>query len=259
MTQTATKPMLSYLDDSKLKDAILEEMRWHKEQDMFLKGTYAEGSNGDFRGCAVGCTIHSINRKFGRKLSTSIHEHYETELGIPEAIAHLEDALFEALPDKEAMEWPVQFLEAVPVGADLSMVIPQFLYWLLSDENDGVIRFAPPDNKWGVKSAIEGVIALFKEWIETGVRPSRAARAAAAAAARAAAAAAAAAAARAAAGAAARDAAWAAARAAAAAAAGDAAWAAAGAAAWAAARDAAGAAARIRQAEKLLELLRATA
>jgi len=226
-----TETLVAYHGDPKIKENYLARVRAHREADEMVKGVYWK----DGKGCGVGCTIHSGN-----------HHSYETELGIPEVLAHLEDAIFEGLPNGDAKAWPERFLSAIKPGADLSLVWPRFALWLLVDPADGVIKYAGEYRD--VDKAIRRVGDLYREWTE-GRKPDKAAWAAARAAARDAA--------RAAAGDAARAAAWAAAWSAARAAAGDAARAAAGAAARAAAGDAAWDAAFRRMADKLVELLEA--
>ncbi len=226
--------MKAFHGDKAIKEKYLARLEVHRKADELIRGT---GWNGH-KGCAVGCTLEKYD-----------HKSYETELGIPEVLAWLEDAIFEGLPLEKSMTWPTQFLEAIQVGADLSKVWHHFAVWLLIDPIDGVFKF---NNHEAIRH-----VADLHALAASGSMPTAAAWAAARAAARAAAWAAA----RAAAGAAAWAAAVDAARAAAGDAAVDAAWAAAGDAAvdaaWAAAGGAARAAAYIKQSEKLLELLRA--
>jgi len=75
--------MLAYHNNPKIKQDILQQLQIHHDADEIIKGVYWE--NG--KGCAVGCTLHSRN-----------HQEYETRFGIPEVLAHLEDAIFEGLP-----------------------------------------------------------------------------------------------------------------------------------------------------------------
>src|ERR1019366_7741969 len=60
------------------------------------------------------------------------------ELGIPGQLAHLEDTIFESLPDELAQAWPERFMGAIGVGADLEEVWPRFAVWLMVDERWGV-------------------------------------------------------------------------------------------------------------------------
>ena len=134
--------MLAFLNDPAVKDIYLSRVRAHQEADELIHGKYWE--NG--KGCAVGCTIHGEQ-----------HAKYETLLGIPRVLAHLEDSLFESLPNGEAKAWPSRFLEAIPVGADLSRVLPKFLRWLLVDDADGVVKYAKREQ---TVKAIRGVALL---------------------------------------------------------------------------------------------------
>jgi hypothetical protein len=237
--------MKAFHGDQKIKDNLILQLQKHYESDEIIKGVYWQHG----KGCAVGCTIHS-----------NAHKEYETQYGIPEALAYLEDTIFENLPDDLAKEWPLKFIKSINVGSDLSRIWPEFAIWLLSDEKYGVLQYAETEEQ---KSAIQKVIDLYsitdrstsiEEWKTAARAAARAARAAEGAAEGAAWAAA---------WAAARAAAWAAEGAARAAA-----WAAEGAAegaawaAWAAAEGAAWAAEAavkekhfIAQSEKLLQLL----
>ena len=147
LTHMTTTKLLAYNGKTSVKRKYLGRIRKHRELDQLVQG-YGYWKDG--RGCAVGCTIHSGN-----------HSAYETELGIPSALAHLEDRLFENLPVELARQWPEGFLSAIKPGADLSLVLPKFMVWMLSDSVDGVIRFAKRED---TKLAIQGVSALFVRW-----------------------------------------------------------------------------------------------
>ncbi len=136
-----------------MKEQYLDRVKAHRKADEIIKGEY--WVNG--KGCAVGCTIHS-------------HDHgaYETELGIPVQIAHLQDWLFENLPNGEAKDFPVDFLESIPVGADLRLVLPKFVHWLLVDPENGVIQYAQgeEEEEEKVRAAISAVADLHYRVIE---------------------------------------------------------------------------------------------
>jgi hypothetical protein len=242
--------MIAFHGKKEIKAKYLKRVRAHQKADEIVKGQYwTEG-----KGCAVGCTIHS-----------SSHNAYETELGIPEWLARVEDVIFEGLPNDRAQKWPSQFLNAIKVGADVNKVEAPFVIFIL----ESLFSTFDTEKYLDVKKAIEGCIELYKEG---DLAPSdrwnaarNAARNAAESAARNAARNAAESAARNAAESAARNAAESAARNAAENAARNAAWSAAESAAWNAARNAAESAAwnaawsaaYVKFADKLLELLRA--
>lgn len=118
--------MLSFHNDASIKQKYIDRVKLHFEADEIIKGVYWE--NG--KGCAIGCTLYSGS-----------HINYEIELGIPEILAYLEDIIFESLPNDLAKTWPLQFLAAINVGVDLSLIWPKFAYWLLVDPEHGVIKF----------------------------------------------------------------------------------------------------------------------
>ena len=148
--------MKAFLDSPELAAAVRAQVQAHYDADEIIKGKYWE----DGKGCAVGCIIHG-----------SEHSRFESELGIPKDIAYLIDAIFEALPNGEAKEFPRRFVNAIRPGADLSMVIQRFLLWLLADPTYGVIVHARQDAT-KPKLFVTAVIALFDAWVRTGQRPT---------------------------------------------------------------------------------------
>jgi hypothetical protein len=219
--------LVSFLGDVAVKGKFLGRVRAHQAADRLRQGFgyWEADAGGVMRGCAVGCTLEDRFAELG-------HGAYETDLGIPMVLARLEDGIFESLPKDLALTWPERFLAAIPVGVDLMPAFNGFMHWLLVDATDGVIRFAKTDR---VRTAIRNVADLYARRIK-GDEPTKEEWRAAADAAYAAAAYAAAAYA---------AAAYAAAAAAAAAAAD-------------AARRSARFSARVKQSEKLLELLTAS-
>ena len=120
-----TTTLRAFHGDAKIRAKYVRRVRAHERADRIIQGTSWDGD----KGCAVGCTLEAYD-----------HAQYPIELGIPEHIAHLEDAIFEGLPAAQARKWPAQFLMAIPVGADLSLVWPRFALWL---ELDGYATSAP--------------------------------------------------------------------------------------------------------------------
>ena len=137
--------MKAFLNDPKVKEKYLNRVQAHFDADEIIQGVYWEKG----RGCGVGCTIEG-----------SDHSRYETELGISRVIAKLEDRIFEGLENGESKEFPVKFLKAIKVGVDLSLVVPKFMLWLLSDPKDGVFQYAETEQ---TKKAIQEVIDLYKK------------------------------------------------------------------------------------------------
>ncbi len=130
--------------------------------DEIAQGSYKGEKNGKLQLCAVGCALHSLNVIRGKSLECGSHQSFETELGIPRIIARLEDGIFEGLKFDEAKTFPYEFIEAVPVGVDLSLVWLKFLHWLLVDEEHGVIKFIKNED-W--KKAVLEVATLYQRKI----------------------------------------------------------------------------------------------
>src|SRR3954465_7419950 len=118
----AKPKLLAFHGNPTIKEEYLARVIAHRDADEIIHGTYWE----DGKGCAVGCTVHSGE-----------HFAYVRELGIPVALARMEDRIFETLPNGHAKDWPIKFLSVIRVGADLSQVSRQFAIWLLSDPEEG--------------------------------------------------------------------------------------------------------------------------
>jgi hypothetical protein len=187
---------LTYHDKVSEKRATLKQLRLHRELDQIVQGTYWQG-NGAGKGCAVGCLTHDPNGG---------HDQFPDRWGIPVQIAYLIDQIFESLTVEEAKDWPVRFMSAVPVGADLSRVWDKFCVWMLRDlvpiagENAAVVeqmavlfdRAAggdePSDTEWteaawaaGAARAVEAAEAARAARAAEAARAVEAARAAEAA------------------------------------------------------------------------------
>jgi len=155
----------AFLNTPVTKAQLLESLRRHASADAFMRGTYGEEDGGTFKGCAVGCTLHEFSE------STDNHSAYERLFGIPEAVARLEDAIFEKAEGHTT--WPIEFVEAIPVGADLSQVADRLKLFCLKE----IVQFDRekyPD----VAKAVDDVASLLERKL-SGDNPSDAARSAA--------------------------------------------------------------------------------
>ncbi len=146
----APTPMRAFHGSMEIKKFYVGRVRAHREADEIKHGFYWQGG----KGCAVGCTIHG-----------SKHSRYETELGIPRQLAWLKDGIFKALPSDAAKLWPEQFLEAIPVGANLIVAYWQFMKWLFVDPEEGVIKDA---RKEATKGAIKAAGDLYARLVKGG-------------------------------------------------------------------------------------------
>jgi hypothetical protein len=142
-----TLKLKAFHGDKSLKSDLVKEIKWHKEQDKIIQGTYE--TNGKY--CAVGCSIHSLNVKKGTSFNCHDHTIYETQLGIPESLARLEDIIFEGLTKEKCAEFPLKFIQAIPVGANLAMVAPKFIIFVLND----CLKNAEPDGVKAITTAIK--------------------------------------------------------------------------------------------------------
>ncbi len=162
--------MKAYLDNPQLKKDMLREVLKHQKADQIVQGTYGE-QNGQWHGCAVACSLRSLAVIQGKKLEVRYDQHarYESDLGIPEWLARLEDAIFEGLPKKESKVWPEQFLKSINVGADLNPVKWQFCAFILKENIDRVLKLKISDIlKEQVVKAIQQVLKVHEDAIKTG-------------------------------------------------------------------------------------------
>jgi len=108
--------MKAFHNNLDIKHKYLERVRAHRKADNLIQGTgWRYG-----KGCAVGCTLEVYD-----------HSLYPIELGIPEWLAKLEDAIFENLPNDKAMMWPERFLAAINAGSDLRKIDTHFIIYVL--------------------------------------------------------------------------------------------------------------------------------
>lgn len=144
--------MLSYHNDPAVKAKYAARFQQHREADAVIQGQgYDEG-----RGCFVGCTLQDYD-----------HSRFPTELGWPQWLAHLADAIFEGLPKTEAPQFGTDLLDAVPVGVDLDEARPLFL---IAVQRRNLARLEGNDAPYAdqCRKAVQGVI----DWLESGMPES---------------------------------------------------------------------------------------
>ena len=142
--------MKAFHNKQSVKDKYIARVKAHAKADEIIKGSYWE----DGKGCAVGCTIEG-----------SSHMRYEIELGIPVGLAYLEDTIFEGMTNSKAMKFPLKFLEAIPVGADLSLVTAKFIVWQFEDKKHGLKNIQELKDNKEVYGFCKEVVALYKRKI----------------------------------------------------------------------------------------------
>ncbi len=135
--------MISFHGDPKIKAKYLKRIRAHIKADHLIRG---EGWDGT-KGCAVGCTLEKYD-----------HKAYEVELGIPEWLARVEDALFENMTLKKSYTWPELFLKSINPGVNLEPVKAKFLIMVLESALTSFDHAKFPN----VKACLDGSITLWK-------------------------------------------------------------------------------------------------
>jgi hypothetical protein len=155
--------MLTYHEDQAVKDEALAQLRAHREADEIVQSFgYWKRANGGFKGCAVGCLTHDSNGGHGQ---------YPVRWGIPEWLAYLEDRIFEALPAEEAKLWPERFMEAIPIGVEITRELADRLS--VARLREVVLPLAPgwPESvRDQTTSAIEQVIVALEEGDDDAAR-----------------------------------------------------------------------------------------
>ena len=134
---------VAFYGKSELKQMFMDRIEGHRKADELIHGTGWE----DGKGCAIGCLFHKYDHVYGEKDS-----------GVPRTILRLIDGLFESLPKEIAKEWPERSFSAIRPGADLSLVMAKWFILMLVDPQDGVIKFAKTDI---ARNAIQEVANLY--------------------------------------------------------------------------------------------------
>ena len=146
-----TNKLIAFHGKQEIKDKYIARVKAHQEADEITKGIYWQ--NG--KGCAVGCTIEG-----------SDHKKFEVELGIPTVLAHLEDGLFESMSNEEAKKFPLRFLEAIPVGADLSDVFKHLVVWEWDDSVHGLKNIQEIKDDKELYDCCEAVTELYRRTLK---------------------------------------------------------------------------------------------
>lgn len=159
--------LLSFHSDKTIKAKYVDRLKKHHEADQIIQGL--RFNKDENRGCAVGCTLEEYS-----------HIAYESELGIPEFLARLEDVIFEGLPSKLAPKFAVDFLTSIKVGVDLSPIRWKFCAFIMRENIERVLRLKMPDEvKEQVVTSIRNVLKLHEQEIFSSSAAWSAARSAA--------------------------------------------------------------------------------
>ena len=147
---------LSFRNDPSIKSALIARMDAHSAADEIIKGTGWEGG----KGCFIGCSLNNYD-----------HSQWPVELGLPEWMALLCDAIFEGLPNADAMTFATELPRRIPVGVNLGPV----KHWIAISRIDRMLetqrKALEASHAPGVHEAITRVVTA----LEVGRRAHEAA------------------------------------------------------------------------------------
>jgi len=128
---------LAFHNDPALAEQVRAQVDAHTAADEIVQGKYWE--NG--KGCFIGCLAHSDSADKVQALT-----------GFPLMLTRIAENIFEGLDNATAKGFPQAVIAAPPVGADLSLVPWQFLYWCVSDT---LHQYADPDTQAACVPAVQ--------------------------------------------------------------------------------------------------------
>src|SRR5437899_1195851 len=143
--------LTAWHNDPNLKTRIMIALHEDQNRDRYIRGNYASLMDGQWRGCHIGCLVMASTRATNHDATGQLVDDIEHEMswhakaeelyGIPRALAYLWDRVYEGIPGNEAPAFAVASVDAVPVGADLSLVTSHVMLDLLADPDRGVWKF----------------------------------------------------------------------------------------------------------------------
>ncbi|MGI4871323.1 MAG: hypothetical protein ACRYFX_09105 [Janthinobacterium lividum] len=139
-------PLHAFRHEPALKAQCIARVAAHRAAGDLVRGVgVGQATPTGWRGSAIGCSFQT---------TTAPYVAAPTQLGVPPIVAGLLECFFDQLPDDQYQDWPEQFWQAIPVGADLSGVWPRFVQWLLLDSTHGLRRMAQsPEQGQAVEEA----------------------------------------------------------------------------------------------------------
>ncbi len=154
------KTTLSFKNDVKIKNELVNRMQKHIELDELVQG--ATGENG--KGCTVWCALNNGELKKGYN-----HSAFPDVLGLPEWLGRLVDAIYEGLSVEDANKFSLDWVLATPEGKNLEPVKWKFCAFILKENIERVLLLdIAEDLKKQVVDSIKGVYALHQHAINTG-------------------------------------------------------------------------------------------
>lgn len=165
--------MSAWHNRSALKAEVWGRMLQHRAEDSIIQQAYQMYSPevaSKYRGCLIGCTL-PIDPDVAqgadirtRDVAKKWHQQVEDLYGVPVPVGLMLDQVFESVPVTHAPAFALASIEAISVGADLSLTPMRLALDILTDP------------VWGIGqlyyySLIEDVAALYQSWI-SGNRPT---------------------------------------------------------------------------------------
>jgi hypothetical protein len=156
----------AYNNDAVFREQVLAEIKRHEDMDAFVDKTYGRYDSDTFRGCAIGCTINSLNLVTGKNMSYNSHADVAELLCVPIELCRLVDGVFESMPSDERRFFTRRVWSAIRTGADTTDVTRKFLIFVLqlTLENLAGNTYEKIDD---VRAALRGSIAALNgegEW-----------------------------------------------------------------------------------------------
>ena len=163
--------LLSFKNDTSVKESLIQRMQHHYELDEIVKG--ATGQDG--KGCTVWCALNNGELKRGYD-----HSAFPDVLGLPEWLAQLQDTIFEGLDTEDAKTFSLAWPKAIPVGRNLEPVKWKLCAFLMQENIERVLQLDIADDlKKQVVDAIQGVLNVHLKAVDTGMWDDSAAESAA--------------------------------------------------------------------------------
>ena len=152
-------PDRAFAGDPDRKHDLLGALVEQRERGSIVRDRVEDGDVRVRLGCPVPCREpHVMHRSLYRAADESMerildghHRLWRGLHGVPARLSALEFVIFNNLPRGLAEEWPIRFVNAIPVGADLTTTADRWLLWLL-DAPDSPL--APVDERLAAPAAL---------------------------------------------------------------------------------------------------------
>lgn len=116
------------------KEKFLKIAKDHQDADRFIQGSWLEDEkiNWKFKGCFYWCMTQTYDDTLEEAVKV---------MCLPAWIIHVSEKIFEGLPQKEAIKFPLQLLEVIPINTDTYQMWKDWSYKLLMDKEHWNIKY----------------------------------------------------------------------------------------------------------------------